>query len=184
MSIYLLALIPSEKLQQEIKSFKEEVKERFGAKHALKLPAHITLHKPFKLSEEKEGDLIDNLTNFSEEQQPFKLKLSNFGRFDQRVIYVRVENKAPVIELAERLQNKISKFIADPEKEKLHPHLTIATRDLNKKIFPEAWNSFQERNYSAIFDVRNISLLKHDGAKWNLLQEFPLGSNENSDQNN
>ena len=61
MPLYFLAVIPSEEINKRIKSLKLEIAEKYEAKHALKLPAHITLQIPFKIPETEEGKLIDSL---------------------------------------------------------------------------------------------------------------------------
>ena len=75
--LYFFALIPPKEVEGQIKRFKEEMKEKFAAKHALKLPAHITIQPPFRILEEKEKELLDALQNFAVgESARFSLKIS------------------------------------------------------------------------------------------------------------
>ncbi|UJH91222.1 hypothetical protein LZ575_21950 [Antarcticibacterium sp. 1MA-6-2] len=61
MKLYFIAILPPEDIRRQIKDFKMEIALKYGAKHALKLPAHITLKSPFKILELQEKNLIDNL---------------------------------------------------------------------------------------------------------------------------
>ena len=48
-------------------------------------------------------------------------------------------------------------------------HITIATRDISKAAFAEAWNHFQHKMFEESFDADGLSLLKHNGAKWEII---------------
>ena len=48
--LYFIALIPHTGLREEIREIKERMRDEYGAGHALKSPAHITLQMPFKRS--------------------------------------------------------------------------------------------------------------------------------------
>lgn len=172
MSLYFIALIPPEKIKQEIKSFKEEIKERYGVKHALKLPAHITLQKPFKMDDEREKDLLEALKGFSEGFEPFDIELSGFGKFDQRAVFVDVQTKDPVNQLFKQLQKVVLPFVGDKDRQNnIHPHLTVATRDLDRKSFVKVWQDFMDRDYTASFKAKGLNLLKHNGKNWDIIEE-------------
>ena len=64
MPLYFLAIIPPEEICKRVKSLKQEIAEKYKAKNALKLPAHITLQIPFQLSESEENKFIDILEDF------------------------------------------------------------------------------------------------------------------------
>jgi 2'-5' RNA ligase len=38
----------------------------------------------------------------------------------------------------------------------LHPHITIATRDLDSSTFVKAWPHFKNREFKASFDVKSL----------------------------
>lgn len=179
MSLYFIALIPPENIKEEIKAFKEEVRDKYNVKHALKLPAHITLQRPFKMPDPIEQELKILLNVFSKTQATFEIEISGFGRFDQRAIFAEVENKEPVIALFQQLQEVITPFVnAKDKQDQIHPHLTIATRDLGRQIFPDVWKDFKDRKYEAIYKAESLFLLKHNGKYWDIISEsnFKLDS--------
>lgn len=175
MPLYFLAIIPPEEISMRIKSLKLEIAENYEAKHALKLPAHITLQIPFKIPETEEGKLIDSLNSFAENQNSFPLNLKDFGRFGQKVIFINIVDHKELISLHANLQEILHKNFSLKKHEtfsKIHPHITLASRDLHYKQFPKAWADFKTREFTDSFSVKNFSLLKHDGKTWHIYHDF------------
>lgn len=177
MKLYFIALIPHEALREEVKQLKEEMRERFNAQHALKSPAHITLQMPFKRKEEEERRFIPALEKFAAGQSSFLVTLNGFGHFSSRVIYVNVEQTQAILDLHAQLNQVLAEQLDFQEREiraDLHPHMTIATRDLSKSAFKEAWPEFQHRQFQNSFPVKSLFLLKHNGKYWDIYREFPF----------
>ncbi len=175
MSMYFIALIPPEALCERIRLLKLEIAEKYGAKHALKLPAHITLQIPFRIPDEEEFGLVELLKGFAAKQHSFTIKVSGFKKFSNRVIFADVETKQPVIELCERLQKLLTSHLDLKDHErtnKIHPHFTLASRDLDHRSFPPAWADFKDRKFQESFEASSIFLLKHNGKSWDIFKEF------------
>ena len=175
MDLYFIAVIPDEPLRETVKNMKLEIQERYNAKHALKSPAHITLQMPFKRHEDFEPELEEMLKNFASKQSSFKLNLKNFGCFKPRVIYIDVENPAPLRQLHAGLKKQLITKLRFDQKEvtqNVTPHMTLATRDLEAKEFYKAWPEYEKRTFDAEFNVESLFLLKHNGKFWNIYQEF------------
>lgn len=175
MHLYFIAVIPDEPLRTTITSLKQEMNERFHARHALKSPAHITMQMPFKRNEADETSLIEALTSFTSGQTPFNVKLNGFGCFTPRVIYVAVQNPEALKHLHHGLKRLLLEKQGFDQKElsqKITPHMTIATRDLDAKHFYKAWPEFEKRGFKAEFTVNSLFLLKHNGKFWDILREF------------
>lgn len=176
--LYFIAIMPPGNIRAEIEIIKKEIKEKFGIKHALKLPAHITLQIPFRMPENQEPILIKKLQKFSQQHQSFHLELEDFGKFAKKVIFIKVKNHNPLIQLYESLKNMMLKFIDLRSHEissKIHPHVTIATRDLKRTNFPKVWNEFEDHPYSAYFQAEDLYLLKHNGKTWDIFEKLKLG---------
>ena len=141
-NLYFIALLPDTELKEKIKQLKEVMANRYRAKHALKLPAHITLQMPFSRNEEEEQSIVDVLTNFSRTQKTFQIELSHFGNFAPLAIYLRVVPNNTLITLQKSLINILQTNLKFNDREllqKFTPHITIATRDLSKEMFHCAW---------------------------------------------
>lgn len=176
--LYLIALVPHEKLRDDIRELKLEMKKRFNASHALKAPAHITLQMPFRRDEEFEETLTTGLDSFTAGQQPFEIEINGFDAFPPHVLFLKIDNHGPVVELHSDLQPVLRENLGLSDKEimdRFHPHLTIATRDLSKKMFHKAWPEFKERKFRATFTADSLHLLKHNGKNWEPYREFGFG---------
>lgn len=139
------------------------------------IPAHITLQIPFKHAEEAEPDMIKALENFAREKEAFVVKLSGFDNFPPRVIFIRVVDHLPIVRLHNELHQVLSDLIEQDNRKKsspVHPHVTVASRDLSKEAYRQAWPEFKNRNFKARFDVRSFHLLKHNGKIWKLHREI------------
>jgi 2'-5' RNA ligase len=180
MDLYFIAIIPYSGLREKIRKVKERMKTEYGAGHALKSPAHITLQMPFKRSPADEAEISEALRKFATPEKTFTVDLNGYGAFAPRVIFIKITQPEPVRALHMRLNEVLlSELHFSPGEimKELQPHVTIATRDLTKEAFSEAWPAFQEEDFSASFDVRSIFLLKHNGRNWDILEEFPFGNN-------
>jgi len=173
--LYFIALIPPPKLREQVKALKEDMKKRFMAGHALKSPAHITLQMPFKRKQTEEEEVMEALRLFSLGQDPFPVVLSGFDSFAPRVIYLKIEDHQPVIQLHERLRSMLIRqlnFHPDEVSSRFHPHMTIATRDLHRKEYHRAWAELKDQTFTAAFEVNRLFLLKHNGKSWDIYREF------------
>ena len=153
------------------------MKTLFGASHALKSPAHITLQMPFRRREEDEQLLIDKLTEFSLSQKSFDILLEGFDCFAPRVIFIKVLNHPPVIALHKKFNEVLKAELNFNNRvltQKLHPHMTIATRDLSEDAFEKAWPQYRSKKFNGSFSVKSLFLLKHNGKHWDIYREFPF----------
>lgn len=179
-NLYFIAVVPPESISLKIRNIKEEIKQKFDVKHALKLPAHITLQIPFRLEEKKEDRIIQTLLHFAESQLTFKAKLKDFDHFSNRVIFIAVTEPSDFKVMHKELQSEllsVHEFKEHEIAEKIHPHITIATRDLRGKIFPKVWAEMKDRTFEAEFEVSSLVLFKHNGKTWEILKEIRLGKN-------
>lgn len=176
---YYIALVPPNPLRDTVDNLKIEVKQRFGAAHALKSPAHITLQMPFHKVESDERELMNCLREFASGEKPLTVLLDGFDCFPPRVLFVKVENHHPLQELQARLKKQLISQLGFPESQKktgFHPHMTIANRDLKEADFSTAWDEFKARKFQASFTADHLCLLKHNGKSWDLYREFPFQS--------
>jgi 2'-5' RNA ligase len=180
MDLYFIALLPHRELREKIIKVKDRMKDKYGAGHALKSPAHITLQIPFKRSSEDETLISEALRRFVTGEKSFTVDLDGFGAFSPRVIFIKISEPEPVkalhLRLKEVLMMELHFSPAEIMKD-VQPHITVATRDLTKEAFNEAWPEIQKEVFKASFDVSSVFLLKHNGRNWGILAEFPFGNN-------
>ncbi len=180
MDLYFIALIPHSELRNEIRAVKDRIRLAYGAGHALKSPAHITMQMPFKRNSRDEYAITAALEKFGSEENPFTVRLDGFGCFAPKVIFIRIEDPDPVKSAHGRLKRILTGqlgFAVSEIMNDVQPHITVATRDLTKEAFREAWPEFQNEEFKGTFEVHSIFLLKHNGKNWDILKEFPFGNN-------
>jgi len=169
-SLYFIAILPPQEIQEEITQFKHIIAERFGSKHALNAPSHITLHMPFRWKD-KRFDVLENVMHrLNDDLKPFEIELRNFGFFEPRVVFVDVVANESLRQLQRSVVDSCRKELkldnANYQNQAFHPHVTIGFRDLKKRMFYEAKKEFEERGYGRGFGVDKIELLRHDGGEW------------------
>ncbi|MFY0688230.1 MAG: RNA 2',3'-cyclic phosphodiesterase [Cyclobacteriaceae bacterium] len=178
-SLYFIAIVPPAELEAELYGLKQVVSETFESKKALNSPAHITLHMPFKWKDSKLDSLIDQLGELTKSYSPFEMVLDGFSCFPPRVIYVDVKENDLLSALqsdVHRQMKLLNVFNANYKDRAFRPHITIAFRDLKKSMFMPAWEYFKDREMKRAFMVEHLTLLKHDGQRWSVLQTFPFES--------
>jgi 2'-5' RNA ligase len=177
-ALYFLAIIPPSPLFEEALELKNYFKENYKSKASLNSPPHITLHMPFQWKEDKEDELISTFEKFTSSVHPFNLKLSGFGSFPPRVIYIDVERNESLETLQKELHQQCKKelnvFNANYKDKGFLPHITLAFRDLKKPLYEKAWAEFEQKAFSNEFMVDKFVLLKHNGKVWEIFKEFML----------
>ncbi len=172
-SLYFIAVVPPEEIQEQITAFKKEIASKYGSSHALKSPPHITLHMPFKWKDKKYEMLEQVIQSVNSRLDPFTIQLKDFDFFEPRVVFVDVVANDKLEDLQKEVvdacRNQLKLDNANYKNRPFHPHVTIGFRDLKKPMFYLAMEYFKPREFSAKFQISQVRLLKHDGVKWRIL---------------
>lgn len=172
MDMYFIALVAPEEINKQVLKWKQLMRDRFGCSIALRSPAHITLIPPFWLNPALEPELMQSISSFADSQHPFEIELLNFSFFKPRVIFVAVLENNRLQQLQNDLVDHLmhnDSFPVKKEERLFPPHVTIATRDLHKKTFYEAWEIFRDKKYSAEWQASGISILRHNKKNWDVV---------------
>ncbi|MEQ9424476.1 MAG: 2'-5' RNA ligase family protein [Cyclobacteriaceae bacterium] len=179
-SLYFIAIVFDGDLGKGITELKQHFADKYGSIAALKSPPHVTLLMPFKKSVKHEDALHQALQNMANGISPFELKLSGFGHFGQRVIFINVESNETFINLHSDVHSVARSELKIFDKagkvpRPFHPHCTVAFRDLSRSNFDKAWSEFSDRSFEALTEISFLSLLKHNGKMWQVLNNFKMG---------
>lgn len=177
--MYYIAVLAPATINEQVLQWKHFMRDRFGCIVALKSPAHITLASPFWMNKDLQPLLEQSLEIFSSGRKSFPVVLKNFNSFKPRVIFVHVNETDSLTKLKNDLEQHLllnQLFPIKTTDRPFQPHITIANRDLHKKDFNPAWESFQQKTYEDTFEVTGISLMKHNGIHWDeaYTARFPL----------
>jgi 2'-5' RNA ligase len=170
--MYYLALLAPEEINTAVLKWKYFFRDNYGCTAALKSPAHITLIPPFWMKEELEEELKTAIQQFCQNQKKFPAQVSGFSCFPPKVIFAAIVKNDHLGLLYSSftefiIQQKKFPFMKDDRL--FHPHITLATRDLYKKDFYEAWKIFEHKKYEATLMAGSISLLRHNKKNWDVV---------------
>lgn len=182
MNMYFIAIVLPRHLDEKVLYWKKYMQEKHHCKVGLKSPAHITLVPPFWMEANLEEALLTDIDLLAKDEKSFPLATNNFSAFRPRTIFIGVEQSNEL----ENLKNKIDAFFLDKElykikveKRSYHPHITIATRDLFKKDFYEAWPFFEGKEFKEEWVADGLSLLRHNKKNWDVIYTAKFESEEN-----
>jgi 2'-5' RNA ligase len=140
---------------------------------------HLTLRFVGEVERPIAEDLADALGGIRAE--PFQLRISGVGRFEQRssgALWAGVEPKAPVAALAAKVERVCQSIGLEPERRAFHPHITLARW---KGRRTRAVASFLERRRdlcSKPFTAEEFTLfesrLSRHGAHYEPVASYPL----------
>lgn len=171
MKMYFIAIVLPAGANEKMLQLKHYMQEKYKCAVGLKSPAHITIVPPFWMREEREKDLFADVETISRQQELFCYNTNNFSAFKPRTIFVAIEENAEL----NALKIRVDEFLAPKnyglkkEERPFHPHVTIATRDLHKKAFAEAWQMFEDKKFEESYEASGLSVLKHNGKNWDVV---------------
>ena len=167
-TLYLVAVLPPEPVFSEIWALKQQVQQLTGSRNAVRLPPHLTLLPPLRQPDEFEARCTAALTAFAATQGPFTVGLQDFAWFGNRTLFVHVREAAAIKACHAALTDWCARHLPEvrPESRPFTPHLTLATRDLPAAQVPELRQLFAARSYAVAFEVRHLTLFRHDGRQW------------------
>jgi 2'-5' RNA ligase len=179
-ALFFIAVVPPLDIQAEVTQLKEQVRDRYGSKHALNAPPHITLHMPFKWKLKKLDLLLKAMGKMAESCNAFEVRLKDFKAFPPRVIYIDVLQNEQLRSLHKHVyvvaRRQLGLDNVDYKDRGFQPHMTIAFRDLKKSKFTDAWEDFSKRKFEAVFSAACVTLLRHQAGQWTVYQNFPIDS--------
>lgn len=175
-SLFFLAIIPPPKVAEQITQFKTYAAHHFDSSHALKSPPHITLLPPFRFNNIQLETLKRLLPDWLRATNRFNIELKNFAAFAPRVIYVDVIKNPVLVKLQQHLKSSFeNSFGFHPDRHAgYHPHMTVAFKDLSRKMYDQAWDYFSSLEYEDEFEVVGITILKHLNDKWTVMEDIRM----------
>lgn len=177
---FFIALVPPLDIEQQITEIKQYFADRYNSSRALQSPPHITLQPPFEWPAADVPKLEESLNTFAAKRLSIPVTLSGFAAFAPRVIYVDVVKSPPVLELQKDLMSYIEENLGIVDRlsqtRPFVPHMTVASSDLTQENFQKAWLEFQGRSLHFQFTASTLTLLLHNGSRWNISKHFPLSA--------
>lgn len=174
---FFVALVVPSPLLEQVEQIKQEFSDRYQSRKAFNSPAHITLQSPFDWEPGNIQEVEESLTEFVGYHSPIPIQLDGFAAFPPKVIYVHVVKTPELMALQPALIHHLQTTlpgIKRPSHQSFTPHVTVAFRDLTPKNFRQAWPNFEHRSFPGEFTASSLTLLGHNGQRWQSFAEFPL----------
>lgn len=172
MRMYFIALLLPGELNRQVIAMKEYMRERYGCKVASRSPAHLTLVPPFWMVETLKESLIEKLEELAKQLRPFDIEHDGFSSFPQRTIFIASKPNSTLDKLHTQVKDFFRAYPDFPMKfddRPYHPHVTIATRDLTRKAYQEAWAHFKNKNFPKTWTCSALSLLELSETGWKVV---------------
>lgn len=169
-------MIPDPATEQELHGFKLELFEKYQCKAALKSPAHITLIPPFPWANFQTERINQIFNNYVPSISPFSVTIDGFNTFGTQVFFAQPLYEEKLYQLQSSVRQYFEPILKDKIKDRFlfHPHITIANRDLKSTDLPEITKSFEIKKYRKTILLSEISLLYHNGTKWEIVSKVSL----------
>ncbi|MEP6951234.1 MAG: 2'-5' RNA ligase family protein [Ginsengibacter sp.] len=158
---YLLVLSPHEELWNKILKIKKEFHDTYNAPTALWSKPHITLINfvQFEMMEEK---IVNHLKTIAMGYTAFKVELKDYGSFPGHTIFINIESKQQVQNLARELK-AAQRLMTLNKENKPHfldnPNITIA-RKLLPWQYEKGWLEYSHRHFTGRFIADGMLLIK------------------------
>lgn len=173
-----IAILPPAEIEQYADRVIQELTDRYGTATA-KAPPHITVQPPFLWHLSNIATLEGCLQAFVEQLAPIPITLSGFGAFAPRVLFIDVAKTPELLALQStvmtELENQLGIVDSAAKRRPFAPHLTVASRNMSRQIFKQAWADLKPRSFEFEFVGDRLTLLLHDGQRWQLHRQFSLG---------
>ena len=158
---YLLVVSPHEELWNKIMKIKKEFHDAYDAPAALWGKPHITLVNfvQFEMMEER---LVNRLKTIAMGYTPFKVELKDYGSFPSHTIFINIESKQQVQNLARELR-PAQQLMTLNKDNKPHfidnPHITVA-RKLLPWQYEKGCLEYSHRHFTGRFIADGMLLIK------------------------
>ena len=182
-NLFFIALLPPLEIKQQANQIERHFAEVYHSKAALKSPPHITLQPPFYWEKARLTELKTVLADFVPQQKSLPIVLDGFSAFKPRVIYINVRRTPELLALQKQLMLKLETSLnivhRASKTRPFAPHMTVGFKDLTKANFYRAWDEFKAKSFDYKFTASELTLLHHNGKKWEIDTEFYLSKASN-----
>lgn len=181
LSEYLIIALPYAEISEEVKLFKKEFFNKYGAYSGQNSCAHIRLISFFQ-PEEREGRVLNALEEVLTQIKGFEVFLNGFG-FNgvTRDAYLDVLNKQSLIDIYELIRLRLFKELISLAflNKDYNPAMMIA-RNLSALQFMDAIRDYEQIAYTNNFRITRLHILKRKAPfnTWESLTTLPFAKSE------
>ncbi|KAA9039456.1 2'-5' RNA ligase family protein [Ginsengibacter hankyongi] len=158
---YLLVINPGKEVNEKLMAEKQMFYDDYKEKGAISTKPYIIVAR-FVAKEGMENTIIRWMQRICSKQKSFVVMLNNYGGFPPNTIYLRIQNEAPLRQLAKEL-SVVNAYInassCPPMLLTPKPHVSVAS-NLSEEIFFKALTQYAHKSFHESFLVNELLLLK------------------------
>lgn len=166
-----------------------DLKRSLGESGAqLKLVDLENIHLTLKFLGDTDEGLVEKIVEImkaaAEGVEPFTMKLSGTGVFPNpnymKVLWVGLENAEPLVSMARKIDNEVSRLGFKREKKAMHPHITVARvkGPRGKNQVQQILRDYRNEDFGSQYVDRirlKKSVLSREGPTYSTVEEVRLG---------
>lgn len=168
-NLYFIAVLTPDDITSLVRRYQQDFADEYESSRQLKIPVHVTLIPPFRMSAKEENEVQTILNTVSSSHNSFNIRLKDFGHFDDRVIFIKVDEPIALSGLHDQLRERLSGQYKLKPSFGFHPHVTLANRDLTTANFKKGWEKYKHLTFQSEFSCEELALLKHNGKVWEVI---------------
>jgi len=145
---------------------------------------HLTLKFLGDTDESLVEKIVEIMKASVEGVEPFTMELKGTGVFPNpnymKVLWVGLENAGPLVTMAKKIDNEVTKLGFKREKKTIHPHITVARvkGPRKKNQVQQILRDFQNENFGSQYvDAIRLkrSVLSREGPTYTTIEEVKFG---------
>lgn len=173
--LFFAVLLPNEtreQIQQEI--YPKLIPFQRGLKMVPSQNLHVTLRFLGEMPEEKTAGIKEKMGGL-EQQSAFEIALKKIGSFNERVLWIGIENGREELGALARIVSEKLGIASEP----FSAHITIArNKKLSKKEWKKMVRELEQKKFDAKFAADSVHLmqsnLKPNGSEYRIVHEWKL----------
>ena len=151
---YLLILSLPDKINQQVKKYRQSTARLIGDFEGMHGKAHITLKRLRRQRDEYTDQLFTQIAKELSLLEPITLQINGFATFlptDYTTIYAAIKSTPAMEDWFKRLRRSL-------EEKKAVPHITIA-RQVPNELAKKVWPKFKDRPWDDKFELKRLTIL-------------------------
>ena len=178
----LIAIVLPEPLFSFVRSQQNLIASKWGSRHALRSPPHITIIPPILPDDEQLIQIQKIADRIASTLPAFHLTVTGYGAFKPRVIFLKPEPSDTLQSLHEHWRTRLKEDIPGiidkyPDRE-YHPHITLAHRDVDKDQFRSIWEYYSKLCIDISVTISQFCILTNTTDGWTPQTFYPLHHNK------
>lgn len=169
---YSLVIPAEEPVSRQVKQLQLQWKMEFGGEQLSETPPGITI-AGWVARKEQEETMFRLISNLAERLESFLVTLNNFSGVPPQVIYIRVQDLEPFMQISSQLK-EILALLGEQDTYRILEKPFIKLGRFSKGETPQQWYKYTHQLFHAAFTAKKLVLFRHDAQESKVIGVFPF----------